>query len=155
MLSVGETNFGLLITDRSVATPQYMELLTNLLFAIFFAKRAFMPIPCATLAAPFVALPRGACGTTICAACDGMCMGWMGAEMGESFGVEVVDMAKGFRRFHLKGCFCRDTVVGGGVQKRSRGWEQVPFSCSLYSRSKINLTREDHHVPIPPTCTPV
>lgn len=53
-----------------------------------------MPIPGAAMAFPFVAFPRGACGTTTCAACEGLCIGWMGAETGESLGVEVADIAK-------------------------------------------------------------
>lgn len=56
-LSVGETNLGLLV------------------FAIFLAKRAFMPIPGMVLLAPFATCPRGACGTTMCAACEGLCIG--------------------------------------------------------------------------------
>jgi len=78
MLSVGEMNWGLLD------------------LANFLAKRAFTPIPGAT-ADPFVAFPRGACGTTICAACDGLCIGWIGADMGESLGVEVEDIVRYFQ----------------------------------------------------------
>jgi hypothetical protein len=64
--------------------------MTYLLFAIFFAKRAFIPIP--GMLVPFAAFPRGACGTTIWAAWEGLCSGWMGAETGESVGVDVADM---------------------------------------------------------------
>lgn len=52
-----------------------------------------MPMPGAA-AFPFVAFPRGACGTTIWATWEGLCIGWMGAEAGESFGMEVEDMVE-------------------------------------------------------------
>lgn len=67
--SVGETNFGLL------------------LFAILFASKALAPNP---FTAPFVALPSGACGRTMWAACEGLCIGCIGA--GESSGVEGADI---------------------------------------------------------------
>lgn len=50
-----------------------------------------MPMPGRT-DFPLVVLPRGACGTTIWAAWDGLCIGWIDA--GESFGVEVEDMVR-------------------------------------------------------------
>ena len=49
---------------------------THWLLAIFFANRAFTPMPWMWFAVPFVlALPSGAWGTTTCAACDGLCRG--------------------------------------------------------------------------------
>ena len=56
--------------------------------AILLARRAFTPRPGAL---PLVALPRGAWGTTMCAACEGLCSGW--TCRGEASGVEVADMA--------------------------------------------------------------
>lgn len=55
-------------TCRTDGSPTYLD------FAIFFAKRAFMPIPGAPTV-PLVALPSGAWGTTTFAACKGLCMG--------------------------------------------------------------------------------
>ena len=65
---------------------------TYCVFANFFARRAFAPMPGAWLYWPFVAFPSGAWGTTTCAAWEGLCSGWMGVPMGESVGVEVADM---------------------------------------------------------------
>lgn len=58
-------------------------------FASFFARRALAPIPRPW----FATLPSGAWGTTTCAACEGLCRGWIGVATGESFGVGVSDMA--------------------------------------------------------------
>ena len=63
---------------------------TYVLFAIFFASNAFAPMPTGTLEP----MPSGACGTTTFAAWDGLCSGC--TEMGEPFGVEVVDMSSEF-----------------------------------------------------------
>lgn len=49
-------------------------------------------MPGAWLYWPFVAFPSGAWGTTTCAACDGLCRGWMGVPMGDSVGVAVADI---------------------------------------------------------------
>ena len=63
---------------------------TCMLLAIFLARRAFAPKPGAWFTGPFVALPRGAWGTTTWAACDGLCRGWTWT--GEAEGVELADM---------------------------------------------------------------
>ena len=61
-------------------------------FGMRFAKSAFAPIPGAWLST----LPSGAWGSTTFAACEGLCSGW--TELGESFGVDVVDMMKDNKR---------------------------------------------------------
>jgi hypothetical protein len=65
------------------------RMITHKLFAIFFARRAFEPIPAGWLAT----FPSGAFGTTTCAAWAGLWSGRIGAEMGESLGVVVADIA--------------------------------------------------------------
>lgn len=80
-LSVGDTNFGFLQKVVSI-TPIKGRFETHLAFAVLLASNAFAASPL------LVALPNGA---WMCAACAGLCIGWIGR--GESLGVVGADMA--------------------------------------------------------------
>ena len=60
---------------------------TDMDLAIFLANNALAPRPGAL---PLVVLPRGACGTTTFAACEGLCSGWTSIE--EESEVETEDI---------------------------------------------------------------
>lgn len=118
--SVGETNFGLL------------------LFAILFANKALAPNP---LTAPFVALPRGACGRTMWAACEGLCIGCIGA--GESDGVEGADIV-GICIWYLTGAAAAYEAVERRLDLLDFFWETSSKVNSTKNASKCHVLVSSH-----------